>query len=140
MAGVIQRRIESAAVVSDGQTDPPALDAKHNPGLRRAGMTHYVVDRLLEDEEDLPPEFRAHLQFLIRSRAFEFEMQVPGGEDIAREAPHPVNEISNMVPFRVDGPNDVAHGVNQFTRDGTDIRQMLWELRIRSCVPARDLA
>ena len=46
-----------------------------------------------------------------------------------------------MVPFRVDGPDDIAHRVHQLTRDAGDIGQRLGELRLRPIhLPVGDLA
>ena len=61
MAAVIPGKIESAAIVSNPQTEPPVFDTKIDVNFRRAGMPQNVMNRLLVDEENLPPQVGSHL-------------------------------------------------------------------------------
>src|SRR5579864_5539779 len=73
MAVMVPEDVESPAIVGDFQIEPPAFDLKIDRDLGCAGVTKHVVNRLFEDEEDLPPNVGSHLQVLLPGRSLERE-------------------------------------------------------------------
>src|ERR1700730_4135876 len=99
--------------------------------LGSAGMPQNVVNSFFKDEEDLTPQVSSHLQALLPRRRLEFKADVTRGKNITGASSHAMVEIAKVVPFRVNGPNDIAHRVHQLTRDAGDIGQRLREVWMR---------
>src|SRR6185503_11273208 len=87
-------------------------------------MLYDVIDRFLENEKDFAPDVCAeHYVGFVQRRA-KIEIDVPRSQDVSRKAPHALFQIAEMILLGVDGPDDVAHGVDQFTRSVGNHRQL----------------
>src|SRR5262249_43547045 len=62
----------------------------------------------------------ADAEVLTRIRRAELELYRPGREDVAREMPHALREIADVILRGVDRPHDVAHRVHELARQVGD--------------------
>jgi hypothetical protein len=94
MPSVILDDIESSAIVHDVEIQPPVFDLEGDTDFVSAGMPQHIVHSFFEDEKDLTPQVRSHLQVLLYGRRLEFKADVSRRKDIASEAPHAMREIA----------------------------------------------
>lgn len=83
-------------------------------------MTREIIDGFFEDQKD----FTAHVSFELETvtvlRRHEFKLDISGGQNICRELPHSLDQISEAVASGVDGPHYVAHRIHQLARSAGD--------------------
>src|SRR5262249_13953004 len=101
--------VEPLTVILNRESKPASLGRKLYTGLCAIGMADDVVDRLLEDQEDLASHIRPHLQAPLPLRSAESKLDAARGEHVAGESPHALREVAQLVALGVDDPNDVAH-------------------------------
>src|ERR1044071_10293547 len=93
-------------------------------------MPNKIVDTLLEDQKHLAPHVRTKWNVLVFVGLVEFESDIPGGQNIAREPTHSLSQIIEIVLLWIDGPNDVTHRINQLARRAGNHRQRRRQLSI----------
>ena len=70
-----------------------------------------AANALLEDEEDLAPHVRRHMDFLL-ANMMKTQLDIAGAKNVVGEPAHGVRHVAEEVVFGVYGPNDVAHGMD----------------------------
>src|SRR5881275_2658984 len=87
------RRVEADAVVRDFEREPRALDAEVNLDGGAARVAGRVVDRLLEDEQEVAAYVHAEPQPLLGVRRAEAQADVARREDLLGVLPHLAREV-----------------------------------------------
>src|SRR5262245_60208300 len=75
------------------------------------GMTRRVTNRLFENQKNVPPLLGIELDLVEFRRRLKSPGDPFGSKHVGGELPDPENHIAQIIPPRVDGPNDVAHRV-----------------------------
>ena len=101
--------IETMPIIAQLQNDRAALDLQRGLDRLASRMSRNVVDAFFENQKHLATRFGIDLHFVIRVRRMEVKLDVARRQTVARKAAHPVGEIDDVVAFRVDCPDDVAH-------------------------------
>src|SRR5262250_1600442 len=93
-------------------------------------MSRYVVYAFLEYQENLAPSVCSNTKGGLGAPRPEAECNITCGKDVAGEPAHSLNQIMQAISLRVDCPDNIAHGVNQFPRSRSDRRQRFLDGRI----------
>ena len=95
-------------------------------------MFDHVVDGLFEDEKYLAANISAELDIFVLHGCAKIQLHVSRCQDVRSEAPHSLIQIAEVVLLWIDGPDNIAHSVDQFSRRVGNRRQ-------RGCVFARPI-
>src|ERR1017187_2512214 len=79
-----------------------------------------IVDALLEDQVDLPPQFGIQLEIAAGFADGPVQLHIPGGEDVRGKAAHTLSQIAEVVLVRLDGPHDVADVIQELAGERAD--------------------
>src|SRR6516165_10699485 len=116
---------EPPAVVIQPQHELSSLDPKIADDAGGSGVANDVVDAFLENQEHLTSHVRIEPHFRIDAGSIEMEVNIPTAKHLAGELPHALGQAPQPVFARTDGPDDVAHRVDQFARHRTNSQQRL---------------
>jgi len=124
VTGTLLFQLKSATVLWNHQPKRMMFNAQLyvRPGAGR--VAHSIVDAFLEDQKDLPSEFRPKTQTPAVVGSLKGELNIAGHEHLTGKLSHAPDQIVEAVFLRVDSPDDIAHGVHQFSRDGSDAREV----------------
>src|SRR5215469_9534931 len=95
-------------------------------------MSSYVIYAFLEYQENFAPGVCSDTKRGLDALRPEAECNITRGEDVACKAAHSLNQIMQTISIRVDGPDNIAHRVNQFTGSRRDRQQGLLDGSIGS--------
>src|SRR5215467_6383454 len=105
---------EAISVVPYAQPERTVLHAKQDLRFGAAGVADDIVHRFFQHQQELSAQVRIEL-YIFTAGGFETELNVAGSQNIGRKAAHPVGEIAKLVPLGIDRPNDIAHGLDDFS-------------------------
>ena len=115
-------------VVTDLQNQPVTLESKLNLGLGTAGVLAALVTLSLK------------MRYTSRRRCTKLRLiggaakvDVAPAEHVAGKTPHRLRQVPEVFVAWVDGPDDIAHGVDELARGGGDQGQRL----VRGAASAR---
>jgi len=117
-------RIESLSVVSYRQQQPAVGCSKLNVDLCTRGMSRGVVDCFLENEKKLAPYIRPYFNVAIEVHSPKTKINLASCQKIAREMPHLLTQISEVIFIRVYCPDDLTHRIDQLARELSNARQI----------------
>ena len=134
------RRRQSLAVVRHLQHEPVALDPDVDVGVAALGVARDIVDGFLEDEEDFAPHVGGQRQSRPASGARKVKsMSLPVNVSLAKWRIR-WSRSPTRSRFWIDGPDDVAHGLDELTRGGRDAAERVRGRRPGVGLAARQLA
>ena len=84
-------------------------------------MSHYVVDTLFEDQEDLAAHIGAEIQIALAVGCFKFKINIPRRQYVAREPSHSLYQVRQAIFMWIDGPHDITHRTHQLGRARSDL-------------------
>src|SRR5262249_5727458 len=99
-----------------------------------------IVHSFFEDEEDLAPDIGAEHELASERGTREAEVDVFSRQGIAGKVAHALEQVADAVALRVDGPDDVAHRLDELARDRGDAAKGVRRLQSRVGVTADELA
>src|SRR5262249_56182078 len=105
-------RVEPTPVVAHVEDEVPVLEAKFDGGLGALRMSRDVVDGFFEDEEELPLLIEAEAVNRAVSGRGKPHADAARHEDVVGKSSRPMREVVERIALRIDGPDDVAHGVD----------------------------
>jgi hypothetical protein len=113
VAAIGRFQIEAVPVVPYAQPERTLLNAKQDLRLGAARVPDDIVYGFLQYQEELSAHIGIELDILT-TRGFEKELNVARSQDIGCKPAHAMGEIAELVTARVDRPNDIAHGLDDF--------------------------
>src|SRR5262249_20693909 len=121
VAVAVAGQVKSPAVIAQLQREPLIIpDTEINFRRRASGVADRVVYRLFEYQKDFTPQICVQTEVAVRSLKPKRKIDAPSAEDITRKPAHALGEISQVVPFGINRPHNVAHRINQFARETSD--------------------
>src|SRR4029453_12279425 len=130
VAGRRARHVEAAPVVAQPQLERAIFQSQLDSCFGAASVTHDVVHRFLEDQEELTTRVDTQLQATLVGGRDEYEGDVRSRTRFVGHSAHPLREIAQAIPIRIDGPYDIAHGINALARCARDEREPAGYLRV----------
>src|SRR5215471_15783939 len=102
--------IETITIVGDAQNKVFFHDLQLNSHPACAGVPGNVADGLLEDQVNLAAHFGIGTQMTVFDGGMKLESDIPAAQHVGREAAHSEYQVAKVIVFRLDRPDDIAHG------------------------------
>src|SRR5690242_21192018 len=100
----VRGRVKTVAVVAHGKQKRTIRQLKLDLRFGAPGMLDKVVDALLENQKDLASDVGSQSYVCLVIGRYESKGNVAGCKSVAREPPHPVNQIAQMIFFWIYCP------------------------------------
>src|SRR4029453_17741894 len=105
------------------QDDAIAVDPDVDRDAAASCMPNDIIDGLFENEENLAPHIGAERELASERGTRKTEGDVFSRQRVAGKVAHPLEQVADAVALRVDGPDDVAHRLDELARDRGDAAQ-----------------